>query len=69
MQKILQLKDIYNLEVNKFMYKYTVLPLSYWLRLTIILNLLLMFIHITQEKSKLDNLLYQKHIQTQVLKW
>jgi len=27
-----------------------------------------MFIHITQDKSKLDNLLYQKHVQTQVLK-
>jgi len=33
-----------------------------------ILISLLMFIHITQDKSKLDNLLYQKHVQTQVLK-
>ena len=24
MQKIIQLKDIYNLEVSKFMYKYTI---------------------------------------------
>jgi len=35
----------------------TILPLSYQLRLTIILNSLLMFIHITQDKSKLNNLL------------
>jgi len=28
-----------------------------------------MFIHIIQDKSKLDNLFCQKHVQTQVLKW
>ena len=60
MQKILQLKDIYNLEVSKFMSN--ILPLSYRLCLTIILNSLLMFIHIIQDRSKLDNLLYQKHV-------
>jgi len=65
MQKILQLKDLYNLEVSKFMYKYTTSQSP--ARLTIILNSLQMFIHITQDKSKLDNLLYQKHVQSQVL--
>ena len=66
MQKIIQLKDIYNLEVSKFMYKYTTsqLPATF----KIILNSLLMFIHMTQDKSKLGKLLYQKHVQTQVLK-
>jgi len=44
-------------------------PESPWFNnLTIILNSLQMFIHITQDRSKLDNLLYQKHVQTQVLK-
>jgi len=66
MQKILQLKDIYNLEVSKFKYKYSTSQLP--ATLTIILNSLLMFIYITQDKSKLDNLLYQKHVQSQVLK-
>jgi len=28
-----------------------------------------MFIHITQDRLKLDNLLHQKHVQTQVLKY
>jgi len=28
MQKILQFKDVYNLEVNEFMYKYTNLSVS-----------------------------------------
>jgi len=27
-----------------------------------------MFIHVTQDRLKLDNLLYQKHVQSQVLK-
>jgi len=49
-QKILQLKDIYNLEVNKCMYKYSILSLSYLLRLTIVLNSFQMFIHIIQDK-------------------
>jgi len=66
MQKNLQLKDIYYLEVSKFMYE--LLPLSYLLRLTIILNSLQMFMHIIQDKSELGKLLYQKHVQTQVLK-
>jgi len=67
MQKVLQLKDIYNLEVSKFMYKHTTsqLPAPF---LTIIFNSLQMFIHITQDRLKLDNLLYQKHVQTHVLK-
>jgi len=65
MQKILQLKDIYNLEVSKFMYKYTTSQLP----ATFNNCSLQMFIHITQDKSKLDNLLYQKHVQTQVLQW
>jgi len=46
-----------------------ILTLSYLQRLTIILNSFQIFIHIIQDKSKLDNLLYQKHVQTQVLKW
>ena len=67
MQKVLQLKAIYNLEVSKFMYKYNTsqLPATF----SNYLNLLQMFIHITQDRLKLDNLLYQKHAQTQVLKW
>ena len=69
MQKILQLKDIYSTNL-KWANSCTniLLLLSYHLRLTIILNSLLMFIYITQDKSKLDNLLYQKHVQSQVLK-
>jgi len=65
MQTILQLKDIYNLEVSKFMYKYTTSHLP----ATFSNYFKLMFIPITQDKSKLDNLHYQKHVQTQVLKW
>ena len=41
------------------------LPRSYLLRLTIILNSWQMFIHITQDRLKLDHLLHQKHVQTQ----
>ena len=67
MEKVLQLKAIYNLEVSKFMYKYNTsqLPVTF----SNYLNLLQMFIHITQDRLKLDNLLYQKYAQTQVLKW
>jgi len=69
MQKILQLKDIYNLEVSKFMYKYTTsqLPATFNNYFKLITD-----VHsytVIQNKSKLDNLLYQKHVQTQVLKW
>ena len=65
MQKILQLKDISNLEVSKFMYKYTTsqLPATFNNYFKLI-----MFNHITQGRLKLDNLLCQKHVQTQVLK-
>jgi len=66
-QKILQLKDIYNREVNIFMYKYA--NLSYRIHLSIILNSLQVFIHIIQYKSKPDNLLCQEHVHTQALKW
>jgi len=38
---------------------YKIQPRSYVLRLTIILNSLQMFIHITQDRLKLENLLYQ----------
>ena len=69
MQKILQLKDIYSTTLKWANSWTNILPRSYLLRLTIILNSLQMFIHITQDKLKLDNLLYQKHVQTQVLKW
>ena len=58
--KIFQLKDIYNLEVSK--------TLSYLLRLTFVLNSSQMFNRTIQDKLKLDNLLYQKQVQTQVLK-
>ena len=67
MQKIIQLKDIYNLEVSKFMYKYTTLQLP--ATFNNYFKLLQMFIHITQDKLKLNNFLYQKHVQTHVLKW
>jgi len=52
-RKVLQLKDAYILDI---------LTLSYLLRLTIFLDALQMFIRIIQDKSKLDNLLYQKHV-------
>jgi len=66
-QKILQLKDIYNLEVSKFMCKYTNSQLlatfnNYFKLITD------EFIRIMQDKPKLGNLLYQKHVQTQVRK-
>ena len=43
MQKILQLKDIYNLEVSKFMYKYTTFQLpatfnNYFKIITIVIS-------------------------------
>jgi len=65
-QKILQLKDIYNLEVSKFMYIYTnsQLPAMF----NNYFNSLQMFIHIIKDKSKLDNFLCQKHVQTHTLK-
>jgi len=37
-QKILQLKDLYNLEVRTFTCRTSILTLSYWLHLLIILN-------------------------------
>jgi len=39
------------------------------LPLTIILNSLLMFICILRDKSKLDIVHYQNHVQTQERKW
>jgi len=66
MQKILQLKIYTTLKwANSCT---NTLPLSFLLRSTIIINSLQMFIHITQEKLKLDNLLYQKRVPSQVLK-
>jgi len=50
------------------MYKYSNSQLPATFNNYLKLITLLMFIHITQDKSKLDNLLYQKHVQTQVLK-
>jgi len=66
MQKNHQLKDIYNLEVNRFFYKYA--NYNYLLHLTIILNSMQMFTRMTQNKLKCDNLLYLKDVQTKVLK-
>ena len=52
----------------------SVIPVSagnalYFYSSCMFLNLLQMFINITQDRLKLNNLLYQKHVQTQVLKW
>jgi len=62
----MQLKDTYNLEVSKFMYKYTTLQLpatfnNYFKLITDVHS------YNTRQVLKLDNLLYQKHVQTQVL--
>jgi len=62
-----ELKHIYKLEVNKFMYKHCILILGYQQRLSIILNSLQMFIRTIQDISKPDKLFYQKHVQTQGL--
>jgi len=56
----------YKLEVSKFMHKYTNSQLTGTFK--IILNSLQVFIRIIRDKSKLDNLLYQTHVQTQMLK-
>ena len=66
MKKIIQLKEIYNLEVSKFMNKYTTSQLvatfnNYFKLITDVHSY-------DTRQIKLDNLLYQKHIQTQVLK-
>jgi len=49
------------------MHKYTNSQLTSTFK--IILNSLQVFIRIIRDKSKLDNLLYQTHVQTQMLKW
>jgi len=56
-------KDIYNLEVSKFMYKYTY---SYRLHLTITLYSVQICFGVIRDKPKFDDLLYQKYVQTQV---
>jgi len=63
-QKILQLKDIYNFEVSKCLYKYTKSQLH--VTFNNYLYSLQMFVHIMQDNSKLDNLLYQS---TFKLRW
>jgi len=54
-QKILQLKDIYNLEVSKFMYKHTNSQLTD--TFNNYFKLITELIHVIQDKSKPDNLL------------
>jgi len=65
MQKILQLKDLYNLEVSKFMYKYATSQLpatfnSYFKLITDVHS------YNTRQVKTLQ-LPYQKHVQTHVL--
>jgi len=65
MQKILQLKDLYNLEVSKFMYKYATSQLpatfnSYFKLITDVRS------YNTRQVKTLQ-LPYQKHVQTHVL--
>ena len=65
MQKILQLKDIYNLEVSKFMYKYTTSqsPATFNNYFKLITD-----VHSYNTRQvKTLQLPYQKHVQTHVL--
>jgi len=66
MQKILQLKDIYNLEVRKFMYRYTTsqLPATFNNYFKLITD-----VHSYDTRQvKTRQFAFQKHAQTQVLK-
>jgi len=67
MQKILQLKDIYNVEVKKSMYN--ILPRSYLLRLIIIFKLITGVHSYNTRQIKTRQFVLSKARSNSVLKW